>query len=283
MGATDTWIRSQVRRGYLIPVRHLVLRTRGAPVTQDQAWLAAVLSAERGAVLSHHSAAAAWGFRGFDPPDAIDVMVPGCAPRLRGVSGHGTRLLPESHQTRLRRIPITTGERTLVDSARGIHPWILGRVVDDGLRRKLINLPRLVRCFDEVPCSGRRPSKSMKEVLDERLPGFHPGGSAAELDVLAILRRAGIHPLPIQQYRVTVDGHNYKLDYAWPDSKHAIEFDGGGAHDTVSARHDDRQRWRRLQRAGWTIWAITERTPPNEIIAIGVTATVELSREDRSS
>ncbi|MBI2168203.1 MAG: hypothetical protein HYU28_01690 [Actinobacteria bacterium] len=66
------------------------------------------------------------------------------------------------------------------------------------------------------------------------------------------------------------------LDYAWPESLHAIEFDGGGAHDTVSARHDDRDRWRRLQRAGWTIWAVTERTSPNEFVAIGVAATKAL-------
>ncbi|MBI2168202.1 MAG: hypothetical protein HYU28_01685 [Actinobacteria bacterium] len=157
IGATDGWIRSQVRRGNLVPVRRRVFRTLGAPVTQDQAWMAAVLSAEEGAVLSHQSAAAAWHLRGFDPPNTIHVMKLGTAPHLPGVTGHETRLFPDSHRTRLRRIPITTAERTIIDAARGVHPWALGRVVDDALRRKLMTLPRLVRCFDEAPCSGRRP------------------------------------------------------------------------------------------------------------------------------
>lgn len=275
LGATDGWIRSQARRGRLIPVRRGVARVPGAPVTGDQAWLAAVLSAGPDAVLSHLSSAAAWQLRGLEAPDRIDVMTINRVPRLPGVNGHSTRWLPEGDRTQLHRIPITSVARTLIDASGGLHPWVLGRIVDDALRRRLVTLPRLVRCFDKVPVSGRRPSRAMKDVLAERLPGFHPGGSGQELDVMKVLERAGIRPLPRQQYRVTVEGRTHLLDYAWPESKHAIEFDGGAGHEAQSARHDDRDRWRRLQRADWRIWPVTERVSENEIIAIGVTATAD--------
>lgn len=276
-GAGEGWIRHQVQLGRLVPVRRRVFRVVGAPVTQDQAWLAAVLSADADTVLSHESAAAAWGLLGFDPPDRIHLLTTGEPPRLPGVRGHRTRLLPEDHRTTLRRIPVTSAERTLVDASGRLHPWWLGRVIDDALRRKVIALPRLARSLEDAPVSGRRPSRAMKEALAERLPGFHPGGSAAELDVMRVLKRAGISPLPVQQYRVKVEGHTYFLDFAWPESRHAIEYDGGGGfHDSVTAFHRDRERWRRLCRADWTLWSVTSRTGQGEIVAVGVTATAGL-------
>lgn len=272
LGATHGWIRRQVAHGRLLRIRTGVFRTLGGPVSQDQAWLAAVLEARVDAVLSHETAGAAWGLKGFEPPPHIDLLTVANRPRRPGVGGHSTLWLPERDRTVLRRIPITTAARTLVDAAGRRHAWVLGRVVDDALRRNLVTLPRLVRCFESVPVSGRRPSRSMRDVLAERVPGFHPGGSASELDIMTILKRAGIHPLPEQQYRVEVEGHRYLLDYAWPDSKQAIEYQGD-PHAAVSAIHDDLERLRRLQRAGWQLWPVTDHTSDNEVVAIGVGAT----------
>lgn len=275
-GATERWIRAQLATGRLERVRSGVFRVAGAPVTQEQAWLAAVLSASADVVLSHHTAAAAWRLSGFDVPDGIDLLSSTWRPRLPGVKGHLSQWLPAEDCDRLRRLPITSVARTLIDVSGGFHPWVFGRVVDDALRRKIVVLREVVRCFNAVPVSGRRPSKVMREVLSERVPGFHPGGSAQELDVLRILRRAGVRPLPVQQFRLQVEGHTYFLDYAWPETRHAIEFDGAGGHETVSDRHRDRDRWRRIRRADWTVWPVTERTGTGEIVAIGVTATAGL-------
>lgn len=273
LGVTPTWIREQLRAGRLDRMRLGVFRIAGSPVTREQAWLAAVLGARADAVLSHHSAAAAWVLKGFEVPEKIDLLSTTWRPRLPGVRGHLSQWLPPEDRTRCRRVPITSVSRTLIDASGGLHPWTLGRIVDDALRRKLIRLPDLVRCFHNVPPSGRRPSRAMRSALEERGAGFHPGGSVQELAILRILRRAGVRPLPVQQCRVVVEGHSYFLDFAWPDTKHAIEFDGGGGHDTVSDRHRDRDRWRRVQRAGWTLWSVTERTSHAELAAIGMTAT----------
>lgn len=277
LGATKDRIRSQVRARRLARVRPGVYRLGGAPVTQDQSWLAALLGARAPCVLSHGTAAVAWGFAHFDTPERIDLLTTDRRPRIPGVRGHETLWLPKRDVTRLRRIPITSAARTLVDASNLFDVTRLGRSLDDALRRRLLSLPRLVVCFDEVPWSGRRPSRNMREVLKERMPGFDPGGSEPELDVLRVLRRAGITPLPRQQYRVVVDGHTYVLDHAWPDTKHAIEYLGARIHGTPSAVHDDSARTQRLLHAGWTVWPVTSETTENQIIAIGVTATAPIA------
>lgn len=238
--------------------------------------MAAVLAARGDAVLSHLSAAFVWGLRYFDQPPWIDLLIEGNSrPRLPGIRPHRTTSLPAGHRTELSRVPITTAERTFVDVCGAIPGRALGRSVNDALRRKLITLPKLARCFDQVPVSGRRKSGPISTVLRRRVPGFDPGGSEAELDVMRILREAGISPLPRQQYRIRVEGRSFRVDYVWLDTKHIIEFDGGGGHDEAT-RHDDRERWRILQRAGFTIWPVTEITTRNEIVAVGVTATQDI-------
>lgn len=270
LGVSPRAVERAVERRALLPVRLGVYRLPGAPVTQDQAWLAAVLAATADVLLSHGSAAAAWTLRAFGPPERIDLLTTGVRPTIDGVRGHSTISLPAADRTRLRRIPITSAERTLVDAC-GLVPFgRLERSVDDALRRRLIRLPKLVRTFDAIPTSGRRRRRPMERVLAERVPGFHPGGSGEELDVLEVLRRADIRPLPIQQHRIDVEGNKYYLDYGWPDTKVALEYDSREFHTRVSDFHHDQQRIRHIQRAGWVRWPVTKRTTENEIIAIAL-------------
>lgn len=242
-------------------MRPAVYRLPGAAVSQDQAWLSAVLACEADVVLSHGSAGAAWRLRYFEVPDAIDLLTTGWRPSFEGV---------RAHRTMVRGIPITTAERTLIDAC-GLVPFPrLERSLDDALRRRLIHLPRLVRSFDAIPVSGRRKRRPMERALSERLPGYHPGGSQAELNVMAILKRAGIRPLPFQQFRLEVEGHTMFLDFAWPETRTALEYDGREYHTRVSDFHRDQERIRRIQRADWTRWPITSRTTEGEIIAVGL-------------
>lgn len=277
LGATKDWVRSQAKTGRLVRVRVGVYRLGGVPVTQDQAWLAAVLAARADCVLSHGTAAVAWGFERFEAPPGIDLLSTGWRPRIPGVRGHETLWLPDRDVTRLRRIPITAAPRTFVDASNLLDAPALGQSLNDALRRRLLTLPRLVACFDEVPRSGRRPSRNLRKVLSERVPGFDPGGSEPELDVLRVLRRARISPLPVQQYRVVIDGRSYVIDHAWPETKHAIEYMGALVHGNPTALHADSRRMRALQHEDWTVWPVTSTTTQNEIIAIGVAATAPLA------
>ena len=113
----------------------------------------------------------------------------------------------------------------------------------------------------------------MRVFLGKRVRNFDPGGSDRELDIQRIIRRGG-YPLPEQQVRVKVEEHTYFIDHAWRESLHGMEFEGFDPHGKFwTPFHKDRERLRRLTRAGWTIWPVTSQTTANEILAIAEIAT----------
>lgn len=56
------------------------------------------------------------------------------------------------------------------------------------------------------------------------------------------------------QYRVP--GLPYRLDFAFPQHKVAVEYDGAGHRDAAQHGNDVR-RWNRLRAAGWTVITVT--------------------------
>jgi hypothetical protein len=263
--------------GRLFQIRQGVFRTAGSVETQWQAWMAAVLATHFTAVLSHLSVLAAFRFIEFPQPERIDLLRMGTQAQMPGVAGHRTLWLPDTDRTCHKFVPITTPERAFIDSCGHLPERLLDKAGDDALRRKLMTLPKLVRTFDDIPCSGRRKSAPMRIFLGKRVRNFDPGGSDRELDVLRTLKRGG-YPLPRQQFRVRVEGHTYFIDFAWPESLHGIEFDGFDCHGGLwTPFHFDRERLRRLTRAGWTIYPVTSQTTANEILAIAELATARLS------
>ncbi|MEA3077726.1 MAG: hypothetical protein QOF60_2634 [Actinomycetota bacterium] len=268
LGWSRGHIQHELRSDRLLVVRRSVLRTAGAPVTREQAWLAAVLASALAVVLSHLSAAMLWGLRGFPEPDAIDLLAAGeVRARMPGVRGHRTESLPADHTTVYRSIPVTTVERTLVDVCGAVSARTLRSAVNDGLRRSLVTVPRLARTVDEVPTSGRRKIVPMVEVLRLLVPGYDAGDSDPEVDLVELLVSAGLLR-PQQQVKVLAEGHVHYIDVGWLSVRCGFEYDSEEFHGSLDAMHEDRARLRRLKRAGWDIWPVTSRTTRNEIVAI---------------
>ena len=259
-----------VERGLLFPVRRQVWRTAGTPPSRDQVLLAAVLAAGEGALLSHASAAGAWGYRQVPTPDVIHVVTDSWSqPRLVGVKGHRTKSLPDHHRSRVGALPVTSAERTLIDCCGQLLPAQLKSATSDGLRRKVLTLPRLTRCVDEVPRSGRRAIVPVVELLGTLVEGYDPGDSDPEVDLVDAIVAAGF-PRPAQQVRVHHDGHTMFVDVGWPELRVGYEYDSIEYHE--HRFHEDRDRLRRLKRAGWDVWPITKTTSRNEILAIATAA-----------
>jgi hypothetical protein len=259
-----------VGRGHPYRVRRSVFRTAGSAVTTEQAVLAAVLAAGERSVLSHGSAARHWGFTRFPRPERIDILNDRWSqPRLAGVRGHRTIWLPDDHRTTYRSVPVTIPERTLVDCCGQLSGRDLAASVHDGLRRKIVTLRRLARVVDEVPRSGRRCIVPMVGFLGSAVAGYDPGGSDPEVDLVAALVDAGF-PRPAQQVRVVFEGNTMFLDVGWPDLRVGFEYDSLEFHE--HRFHEDRDRLRRLKRAGWDVWPITKTTSRNEILAIATDA-----------
>ena len=268
LGWRPEQIRHAVRVGRLERVRRGVFRAAGAPRTRDQAWLAAVLACER-CYLSHLTAAAAWPLRFVPDPTAIDLLRVGSRPQLEGVCGHETDLLPPGHVMERNRLPLTAPSRTIIDCCGLLTPRQLRSCINDALRRQLTTLPVLTRTVAEVPGSGRRAIVPVSEYLRAHVPGYDPGESDPEIDLVELLVGAG-YPRPEQQVKVVAEGRNAYIDVGWRARRVGFEYDSLEFHE--HRFHEDRDRLRRLKRAGWDIWPITSTTSNNEILAIAADA-----------
>src|SRR5918995_2496530 len=128
---------------------------------------AAVLACGDGAVLSHASAAAAWGIRPSSS-DRIDVSVGrGGRTGRPGIRLHCRRSLPATDVTRLDGLPITTPARTVLDlAADGLRGRKLEAVLDLA-EQTLLDFSDL-----EALLRRRQPgTAALREVLDRYAPG----------------------------------------------------------------------------------------------------------------
>jgi hypothetical protein len=247
------------------PLRPGVYALTGTPDTWEQRVLAVVLSAGPGAVASHLTAAALHQFPDV-PRDSIEVTVPpGCQPRARGFRVHRPQLLPDHDATRFGLIPVTSYARTLVDCTGRLSLGQLARALDAGLVGHAVTLwsvERTVRELKQAP--GRHPSK-LWTLLGERGSETALAESRPEIRLGRLLASAGL-PEPVQQHWVRVRTERFRLDFAYPEQKVAIEYDGWDAHRSRGAFDRDRRRDRLLQLAGWTVLRFTSRSSSAEIL-----------------
>ncbi|HVL64927.1 MAG TPA: type IV toxin-antitoxin system AbiEi family antitoxin domain-containing protein [Actinomycetota bacterium] len=265
-GGSESRIDRALRSGELFRMRKEVVRTAGSAITRHQAWLAAVLAAPSNTVVSHRTATKLLRFPNCDDPDAIDLLREGrVRPKGDGVAGHKTLALPKSHVTTRHRVPTTTPARTFVDVSTfdGIDLPAIARAE---LRKDRRFIVEVARCIGEVPVSGRRGRRAVREVLAIYVPGVEPGDSDPEFEIADLIDAAG-YPRPTMGIPVLVEGHKHRIDCGWADRKAGFEYQSDQYHMDPIAKHEDDAKLRRLKRAGWDIWPITSRTTADEILA----------------
>src|SRR2546423_11940748 len=102
----------RVERGRLHEVHRGVYAVGHQALSQRGRWMAAVLAAGPGAVLSHRAASGLWGVR---RSNALEITAPGRR-RRPGIVTHEA-LLPRDEVTTRAGIPVTTISRTIFDLA----------------------------------------------------------------------------------------------------------------------------------------------------------------------
>ena len=215
LGLSASAVKRRVAAGRLIPVYpgvYAVGYLRRDPVARAAA---AVLACGPGAVLSHHSAAALWGFRKWRS-GAVDVTAPG-KHRKRGIKAHRCALTPREVTTHYG-IRVTTAARTLVNIAPGLSDRQLARAINDAL------ISNHLRDGDLV---GTRLERFVGEL----------SRSPLEDDFRPWLRAFG---LPEPSYNVVLFGH--EVDAYYPDARLIVELDGWPFHRTKAAFENDRDR-----------------------------------------
>ncbi len=264
-GVTAGEIRWRAATGRWSKIRFGVFAVAGAPTSWEQRVLAAVLAGPPGTVASHFSAAVLHAFPDV-VRDGIDVTVPkGAQPRLSGARLHRPRHLPEHDVRVVDGIPVTSFARTLVDCSGRMSLGQIARALDSGLVRGEVTVWSVERSLSALrQAPGRHPSK-LWTLLDERGSSPTTAESRPELRILRVLAGSDL-PAPVSQHWVSCEGRQFRLDFAYPNEKIAIEYDGWDSHRSRSSFDADRRRDRLLQRDGWVVLRITSQTSDTELL-----------------
>ncbi len=256
LGFAAATISDRVRLGKLHRVERGVYAVGHDVLVAEGRWMAALLYAGRGAVLSHVSAAVHWGL--LDDRGGKKHVTVARRAGSETVHVHGVRRLSRDQWTCHRGIPVTTVPRTLLDLAelkKEVSDRALRRAVSQALVLKLTDV-RALRA-QLARSRGRRGCARLAELLDA---GVAPTRSVLEERLLALVRAAKL-PEPCVNARVAT----LEVDLLFAAQRVIVEADGARYHDNPVARLRDGERQALLEEAGYQVvrvnWGQVTREP----------------------
>jgi len=253
LGLRRAAIEHAVTRGRLTAIHrgvYAVGHVAPAPLAKE---MAALLACGAAAFLSHHSAAAVWGFEPSGRGEIeVTIVRRDAGRRRRGIRVHRVGALDHRDIRRHCGIPITSPARTLLDVAADLSGRELERAFDDGLVRKVITRQGVIAVLDRAP--GRRGRGRLAELASIRDRTTTVTRSEAEERFLALVRRAR---LPEPEVNVRID--RYVADFLWRDQRLIVEVDGYAFHSNRRSFERDHERDLVLTAAGFDVLRFTWR------------------------
>lgn len=227
-----------------------VYRIHGGALSRVHILRGAVLWAAPSGAASHLSAAFLWGIT--EELSSIEVTIATKRKPLVGVVVH-QRALDPAEITTIEGIRVTRPERTVLDVATR-NPRLAEEALDVFLRRKDLVLDQMHDFLDSVGRSGVPGTSAVREMLSLRTPDQVE--SALERRLLKSLLGWGL-PMPVSQYALVASGQRFRLDFAYPRLKVAIETDGYRYHSGRERFDRDTARRNALTLAGWIVVHVT--------------------------
>jgi very-short-patch-repair endonuclease len=270
IGLTQGQIRHRRETGRLIDVHPGVYAVGHDRLSVGARRLAGVWTYGARAVLSHRSAAAAWGLRASGG-GRIEVTVATTAGLVErtGTRLRRTRRLVES--TRIDLLPVTTPARTILDLAGIVAP----HHVEAALKQAdLLELFDLAALRAVVAAHPRHPGRrTLAALLDEAARR----GLTLTLSELEIHFRAlcDAHRLPYPAVNARPLG--FRVDFLWTDARLVVETDGWDTHKTRAAFEEDRARDQALAVAGYRTLRFTHRQVVDRTANVAATLSALLS------
>jgi very-short-patch-repair endonuclease len=284
-GVTRAALRHCVASGRFEHVSPRVLRVRGAPPSDRQALLGAILEVGPGAAACGPTAAALWGVRGYrlTPPHvASRRRVTGRT--LPPVVVHEIARLRDHHVAELHCVPLVRPEVVVLQLCGREHPERAARVLDDMWRRRLLSGPSLRRVLGELAARGRNGVRLLRTLLDERGDDYVPPDSGLERRFEQVLAEAGE---PGLRRQVDVGGDRWvgRVDFRHEHLPLVVEVQSELYHSALTDARRDAERAAALRAAGFEVIAVTEEQVwyrPREVVEAVERARRRLVREERS-
>jgi very-short-patch-repair endonuclease len=215
--------------------------------------MAAVLASGPEALLSHQTAAALWGLRGYSG-SAVHVTVPGKSTSSKWIRRHFSHVPPDERDIK-DGIPVTSVHRTIYDSAATASVDDVTAMIKEAEFLNLWDRLSLWDLLERYPV--KRGSRNLRFAL-QRITEEPPGRKRSKLEerFAPFLRRYRL-PLPRFNDWILLSSKRFQADCHWPNLRLIIELDGWEGHGTRSAFQDDRARDRALHVAGYSVIHLT--------------------------
>jgi very-short-patch-repair endonuclease len=186
--------------------------------------MAAVLASAPDALLSHQTAAALWGIRGYSG-GAVHVTVPRKSTSTKRIRRHLSHALPDERSVE-EGIPVTSVHRTIFDLSASVSVDEVVAMIKEAEYRNHWDRLSLPDLLDRYP--AKRGSRKVRSALER------------------------IIEEPVGRKRSRLE-ERFAPFLHWPELRLMVELDGWEGHGTRSAFRDDRARDRALRVAGYSV------------------------------
>ena len=214
-------------------------------------------------VVTGISAAACWGLDLAGERDDVEITRP---PDSHLARVHGIRVrrarVDAAEIRRVHGIRVTSPAATALRLAGALPRVAAVSAVDRLAQSGQVTLDRI----RELAAGARGPGSARARTVVGLADGL--AESPQETRVRLLMADCGL-PRPVAQYRVVVDGSFVaRVDFAWPEQKVALEYDGRW-HADPRQFAKDRRRLNRLREAGWTVVFVTaeDLRDPHRLVA----------------
>ena len=254
LGCTRESLRHAVRSGGWDRVTTRVLGRVGAPATEFEPLMAAVLHHGPNAYIGRETALALWGLPGFDLDPVHVLSTRSVCRRSTDVARlHSTRDLLATHVTDFRGIPASTPIRAIFDIASGAHPMKVERALDTAWARRLVTYPLLQRTLRELADRGRTGITLMRALAAARPASYRPPESNTERRVNELLERTGERPLRRQVNLGTQTNWVGRIDLVDDELPLSVEVQSDLFHGSRLDRQRDKARIAELRASGFEV------------------------------
>jgi hypothetical protein len=204
-----------------------------------------------GSAVTGRSAAVLWGVDLAGPEEEVELTVPPtCHPRrVPGVRVRRAHLAAEGLQRR-GGVPVTAAGATAVRLAGSLAPDDAVVAVDQLIATGAVDLEPI----RALAAAARGPGSARARVVCALADGL--AASPQETRLRLTIGRSTL-PTPVAQFTVRDEGRFVaRVDFAWPEHKVALEYDGLW-HAEAGQFARDRQRLNKLGAAGWQVIHVT--------------------------
>ncbi|SEL77355.1 Protein of unknown function [Blastococcus sp. DSM 46786] len=216
-----------------------------------------------GSVVTGRSAAVLWGVDAAGIDEDVELTVPPGhnVTAVRGVRVQRRSLGADAVTVRAG-VRLTTPVQTALDLARHLPREDAVVHIDQLAGRRVVDLAAVRTAAGAATGPGCRRARVAVHLAD----GL--AGSPQETRLRLLLHSSRL-PRPVAQHTVRDgDGFVARVDFAWPDHRLAVEYEGRwhGERQNVAR---DRRRLNRLTAAGWTVVFVTaeDLAEPVQLIA----------------